>query len=169
MPPPRDQQERNGRHAERDGIGRLHADQHRSHESRQQKGGNQAGGNPDCVSLNSGGKVACFAKAYNTGVYGSLFNGGAWVVGDWAAYGALGGSVNDNAGCANQAAAQLVCGVVAIDNAFYGDVYTGSWTGWAKIGGTGVGTPPACAPLGTGQAVCVVLGIDNKLTSVVGP
>jgi hypothetical protein len=131
--------------------------------------GGLAGGNPDCVSLNSGGKVACFAKAYNTGVYGSLFNGGAWVAGDWAAYGALGGSVNDNAGCANQAAGQLVCGVVAIDNAFYGDVYTGSWTGWAKIGGTGVGTPPACAPLGTGQAVCIIVGVDNKLTSIVGP
>ena len=38
----------------------------------------------------------------------------------------------------------------------------------AKIGGSGVSTP-ACAPLGTGQVVCIVLGINNKLTSVVGP
>jgi hypothetical protein len=59
--------------------------------------------------------------------------------------------------------------VSAIDNVFYADVYNGSsWLGFAKIGGTGVGSP-ACAPLGTGQVVCVVLGINNKLTSVVGP
>jgi hypothetical protein len=77
--------------------------------------------------------------------------------------------VNENAGCANQAAGHLVCGVIAIDNALYGNVYTGSWTGWTKIGGSEVGTAPACAPLGTGQAVCIVLGINNKLTSVVGP
>jgi hypothetical protein len=55
------------------------------------------------------------------------------------------------------------------DNAFYADVYNGSsWSGFTKIGGTGVGSP-SCAALGTGQVVCVVLGIDNKLTSVVGP
>jgi hypothetical protein len=78
--------------------------------------------------------------------------------------------VNDNAGCTTQAAGQLVCGVIgATDSAFYANVYNGSsWSTWMKIGGTGVGTP-SCAPLGSGQAVCVVLGIDNKLTSVVGP
>ena len=80
-----------------------------------------------------------------------------------------GGGVNDNAGCTTQAAGQLVCGAIVIDNAFYADVYNGAgWLGFAKIGGTGVGSP-SCAPLGTGQVVCVVLGIDNKLTSVVGP
>jgi len=38
------------------------------------------------------------------------------------------------------------------------------------VGGAGIGTP-ACSPLGTGtgQVVCVVMGINNKLTSVVGP
>lgn len=58
--------------------------------------------------------------------------------------------------------------MIAIDNVFYADVYTGSWTGWTKIGGTGVGTP-ACAPLGTGKVVCTVVGVNNALTSVVGP
>src|SRR5450755_568624 len=107
--------------------------------------GGIAGGEPECSSLNSGGKVACFAKAYNSGIYGSLFNGGAWVAGDWATYGGLGGSVNENAGCTAQSAGLLVCGVIgALDNAFYGNVYNGSsWLGWAKIGGLGVGTP-AC-------------------------
>ena len=131
--------------------------------------GGLAGGQPLCSSMNSGGKVVCFAKAYNSGVYGALFNGGSWVIGDWTGYGGIGGGVNDNAGCTTQAAGQLVCGAIVIDNAFYADVYNGSgWLGFAKIGGTGVGSP-SCAPLGTGQVVCVVLGIDNKLTSVVGP
>jgi len=90
-------------------------------------------------------------------------------VGDWSTYGALGGEVTTNANCTTQAAGQLVCGVIAIDNAFYADVYNGtSWSTWTKIGGTGVGIP-ACAPLGTGQVVCVIMGIDNKLTSLVGP
>lgn len=131
--------------------------------------GGVAGGGPDCTSMNSGGKVVCFAKGFASGIYGALFNGGAWVIGGWNAYAGLGGNVNDNAGCTSQAAGQLVCGVIAVDNAFYADVYNGStWTGWAKIGGTGVRSP-SCAPLGTGQVVCTVRGVDNKLTSVVGP
>jgi len=55
------------------------------------------------------------------------------------------------------------------DNAFYANVYNGtSWSGWAKIGGTGLGTP-SCAALGAGQIVCTVRGVNNKLISVVGP
>src|ERR1700687_3416987 len=131
--------------------------------------GGLAGGQPLCSSMNSGGKVVCFAKAYNSGIYGTLFNGGSWVIGDWTGYGGIGGGVNDNAGCTTQAAGQLVFGAIVDDNAFYVNVYNGSrWSGFAKSGATGVGAP-SCAPLGTGQVVCVVLGIDNKLTSVVGP
>ena len=87
--------------------------------------GGIAGGEPDCTSLNSGGKVACFAKAYNSGIYGALFIGGSWVIGDWNSYSGLGGNVNDNAGCTSQAAGHLVCGTIAIDNVFYANVYTG--------------------------------------------
>jgi hypothetical protein len=102
--------------------------------------GGLAGGQPDCSSMNSGGKVVCFAKAYRSGIYGALFNGGSWVVGNWTGYGGIGGAVNDNAGCTTQAAGHLVCGVSAIDDVFYADVYNGSgWLGFAKIGGTGVG------------------------------
>jgi hypothetical protein len=132
--------------------------------------GGLAGGEPDCASLNSGGKVACFAKAYNSGVFVSAFNGGSWVAGDWTPYGGLSGNVNDNAGCTSQAAGELVCGAIGVnDSAFYANVFNGTnWAGWAKIGATGVASP-ACAPLGTGQVVCLVTGIDNKFTSVVGP
>ena len=91
------------------------------------------------------------------------------MIGDWNGYVGIGGNVNDNASCTTQAAGQLVCGVIGIDNVFYANVYNGStWSGWGKIGGTGVGSP-SCAALGTGRVVCTVLGIDNKLTSAVGP
>ena len=79
--------------------------------------------------------------------------------------------MNDNASCTSQNPGQLVCGATAtaFDNAFYANVFTGLvWSGWIKVGGTGYGSP-ACAPLGTGKVVCVVMGINNKLTSVVGP
>jgi hypothetical protein len=134
-----------------------------------------AGGEPDCTSMNSGGNVACFVEGtLSTGIYVTSFNGGAWTVGDWTGYGGgLGGVVSENAGCTSQAAGELVCGVYGVDatnnSAFFANVYDGnSWSSWTLIGGTGIGTP-ACAPLGTGQAVCVIMGINNKLTSVVGP
>jgi hypothetical protein len=131
--------------------------------------GGIAGGQPDCASLDSGGKVVCFAKAYNNGIYGSLFSGGAWATASWAPYGGIGGSENDDASCTSQAAGELVCGVTAIDSAFYGNVYNGSsWQGWTKVGGTVYGTP-ACAPLGAGKVVCLMTGISNKLYSTVGP
>jgi hypothetical protein len=109
------------------------------------------------------------AEAYNTGIYGSRFNGGTWAASNWSTYGGLGGSVTTNASCTTQSTGELVCGVISIDSAFYGDSYNGSgWSGWIKVGGTGVDIP-SCAALGIGQAVCVVMGVNNKLTSVVGP
>jgi hypothetical protein len=131
--------------------------------------GGTAAGAPDCTSMKSGGQVVCFAEAYFSQIYGTRFDGGKWAVNSWTAYASLGGEVTNNANCTTHIAGQLVCGVIAIDSAFYADVYNGSnWSTWTKIGGTGVGIP-ACAALGTGQAVCVVIGINNKLTSVVGP
>ena len=35
-------------------------------------------------------------------------------------------------------------------------------------GGTGFGSP-SCAALGSGRVVCVIMGLNNKLTSIVGP
>jgi hypothetical protein len=132
--------------------------------------GGTAGGVPDCTAMNSGGKVACFAKAYNSGIYASVFNGGAWTAADWTGYAGISGNVNDNASCTSQAAGELVCGAIgALDSAFYANVYNGAnWSGWAKIGTTGWASP-ACAALGTGQVVCLVTGINNKLSSTVGP
>jgi hypothetical protein len=133
--------------------------------------GGTAASEPDCTSLNSGGKVACFAEGYTSQIYDSLFNGGAWVAGDWDGYSSVPGSwVNTNANCTTQTAGKLVCGVLAAnDSVFYANVYNGSvWSGWAKIGGSGFGIP-SCSALGTGQVVCVIMGPNNKLSSVVGP
>jgi hypothetical protein len=132
--------------------------------------GGSAAGNPICSSVNSGGKVACFGEAYNSGmIYGAEFLGGLWTPSNWTAYGALGGAVSNNANCTTQAAGLAICGAIGeLDGAFDADVYNGSsWEGWVKVGGTGLGIP-ACGALGTGQVVCVVMGINNKLTSVVG-
>jgi len=131
--------------------------------------GGLAGGEPDCTSLDSNGSVACYAKAWNSGIFVSVFDGGSWANSSWSKYVSLGGSVNDNASCTAQAAGEQVCGAIGVDNAFYADVFNGSqWSNWAKVGGTGVGSP-SCAPLGTGQVVCVFTGANNQLTSAVGP
>ncbi|HXR16969.1 MAG TPA: hypothetical protein VN777_12295 [Terriglobales bacterium] len=136
-----------------------------------------AGGEPDCTSMNSDGNVACFVQgAASLGIFGTRFDGGGWNLNDWSGYGGgLGGEVSENAGCTSQAAGELVCAVygvgVAYNSALFSDVFNGSgWSGWTLVGGAGIGTP-ACSPLGTGtgQVVCVVMGINNKLTSVVGP
>jgi hypothetical protein len=56
-----------------------------------------------------------------------------------------------------------------LDGALYANVFNRAlWSGWGKVGGTGVGSP-ACARLGTGQIVCLVMGPSNKLSSTVGP
>jgi hypothetical protein len=125
---------------------------------------------PDCTSMNSAGNVVCFAEGIDNGIYGTRFNGGAWTLSSWSGYGGIGGRVIANASCTSQSPDLLVCGALdPTNNALWSDVYNGSnWSGWSKVGGLGMNSP-ACAPLGTGQVICVVLGINNKLTSVVGP
>ena len=137
--------------------------------------GGVAGFEPDCTSMNLDGNVACFVEgSYTPGIFVTRFDGVAWTVDDWSSYaaGGLGGEVSDNAGCTSQAG-ELVCGAYGVgdlyNSEFFADVYNGSeWSGWTLIGGSGFGAP-ACASLGTGQAVCVLMGVNNKLTSVVGP
>lgn len=133
--------------------------------------GGSAAGDLNCSSVNSAGKVACFALAYNSGtIFGAEFLGGLWTPSNWTTYSSMGGTVATNANCTTQSAGLLVCGVIGeLDGAFYADVYNGTgWEGWVKVGATGIGIP-ACGALGTGQVVCVVTGVNNKLTSVVGP
>jgi hypothetical protein len=135
--------------------------------------GGIASGTPGCTSLDAGGNVVCFAEGYSSSIYATRYTAGSWAVADWSPYGGgLGGEVNTNANCTSQTAGELVCGVYAVgpyNSQLYANVYNGSgWTGWGAVGGAGVGLP-SCAPLGTGEVICVVMGSNNKLTSVVGP
>lgn len=127
-------------------------------------------GEPNCIFWQPTGQVVCTGKGTTNQIYPTAFNGGSWNASNWSETNlGSGGVFNDNANCATQAAGQLVCAAIGFDNALHANVYNGSnWSGWADIGGTGVGTP-SCTSLGTGQVVCVVMGIDNELTSVVGP
>jgi hypothetical protein len=136
--------------------------------------GGTAGGNPDCTVFTAADPVLCFAKAIGGSIFATVFKGGNWVTGDWSTYTNLGGLVNDNASCTSQATGELVCGVIGQPtpgNAFYADVFNGSgWSGWTLIGGGGTGFgSPSCAALGSGKVVCVIMGLNNKLTSIVGP
>ena len=132
--------------------------------------GGISGGEPECASLSSAGKVTCFAKAYSSGIYANLYNGKGWNAPNWSGYLNLNGTVNDNAGCTSHIPGQLVCGATFVtDAAFHANVFNGSfWSGWTKVGGSGVGSP-ACASLGSTQVVCLIMGPTNKLSSVVGP
>lgn len=135
--------------------------------------GGIAGGTPDCTSLDQAGNIVCFAEGYSSSIYPTRYNASGWAVADRMPYGGgLGGEVNANASCTSQAAGELLCGAYGVgpDNSeLYANAYNGSaWTGWGVVGGDGVGVP-ACTPLGTGEVICVVMGFNNKLTSVVGP
>jgi hypothetical protein len=135
-------------------------------------GGDVGGGEPTCSFWKSTGEVACFGVGTNSAIYVTTFNGGGWTVDDWSDIdnGYLAGTAFSNAGCTTQSTGELVCGVIDAGNSvLWANVYNGStWSGWTGVGGTGVGSP-SCTPLGTGRVVCVIMGINNKLTSVVGP
>jgi hypothetical protein len=136
--------------------------------------GGIAGGNPDCTFFSTVDPVVCFAKAIGDSIFVTVFDGGNWVMGSWSTYFDLQGVANDNASCTSQATGELVCGAIGQPtpgNAFYADVFNGSsWSGWTLIGGGGTGFgSPSCAALGSGKVVCVIMGLNNKLTSIVGP
>lgn len=127
-------------------------------------------GEPDCTFFETAAPVICWMRAGPSGLFGNLFNGGSWEGSNFGIID-LGGAINDNASCTSQAVGELVCGVIAsqANNTFAAQVYNGSsWSGWGNYGGAGVGSP-SCAPLGTGQAVCIFVGTNNKLSSIVGP
>jgi hypothetical protein len=132
-------------------------------------------GQPDCASLDSSGQVVCYVESYQSQIFGTRYNGKGWANSSWSTYGSIGGSVNNNAGCTVQAAGEQLCGAYGVgtdDDDFYVDIYNGSsWSGWTLEGssaGAGVGSP-SCAPYGGGEVVCAIMGLNNQVTSAVGP
>lgn len=43
-----------------------------------------------------------------------------------------------------------------------------SWSGFTRLGQTTVGNP-SCTTLGGGKVLCAVVGVNNKVSSIVGP
>jgi hypothetical protein len=46
-----------------------------------------------------------------------------------------------------------------------------SWGSFVALGKNTVNSDPACAPLtlGGGQVLCAIVGVNNKVSSIVGP
>ena len=62
------------------------------------------------------------------------------------------------------------CGVFGLtDSALWVNEYNGSaWLSFVRVGQTTVGNP-SCTTLGGGKVLCAVVGVNNKVTSTVGP
>jgi hypothetical protein len=66
-------------------------------------------------------------------------------------------------------ASELVCGVFGVtDSALWVDEYNRGWGGFTRLGQTTVGNP-SCTALGGGKVLCAVVGVNNKVSSIVGP
>jgi hypothetical protein len=132
--------------------------------------GGQGTGEPTCTNFGVAGQAVCFARGTTTALFGNRFPGGTWAAGTWTGWGTLGGLVGAKAGCASSAPSQIVCGISALtDSALWVDQFNGtSWGGFVRVGQTTVGNP-SCAALGGGKVLCAVVGVNNKVSSTVGP
>ena len=134
------------------------------------KTGGRGTGDPTCTNFGVAGEAVCFGRGTDSALWGNRFAGGTWAATSWTGWGTLGGLVGAKGSCANLAARELVCGVFALtDSALWVDEYNGSaWLGFARVGRTTVGTA-SCTTLGGGKVLCAVVGVNNKVTSTVGP
>jgi hypothetical protein len=132
--------------------------------------GGRATGEPTCTNLQVSGQLACFARGTDSSFNGNRFNGGTWAPGSWSGSGALGGLIGPKGSCTVITTNQLVCGVFGVtDSALWVDEFNGSgWLGFTRLGLTTVGSP-SCTTLGGGRVLCAVVGVNNKVSSIVGP
>jgi len=134
--------------------------------------GGEGTGEPTCSNFGVPGEVVCFARSTFSAFFGNRFTGGTWATANWTGWtnGNLGGVVGPKGACVSNAASQLVCGVFGVaDSALWVDVFNGtSWSGLTRLGQTTVGNP-SCTTLGSGRVLCAVVGVNNKVSSIVGP
>lgn len=131
----------------------------------------EAAGPPTCTEFGVAGKVVCFVTGTNdTSLWHSVFDGH-----NWSAYVRLLSDVKiasqSKANCVSIGASQIICAALGtLDSALYINRYAGAWSGWAKIadGRANIETP-ACAPYGVAQAVCIAIGVNNRVSSTSGP
>jgi hypothetical protein len=129
-----------------------------------------ASGEPVCGNFGISGEVVCFARGSDLALWGNRFTGGTWTLAHWTGWGTLGGLVNSKGACAVTITGQLVCGAISLsDSALYVTHYNGTtWGGFQKLGQTAIGSPN-CTSLGNGTVLCTIVGVNNKVSGVVGP
>jgi len=132
--------------------------------------GGRATGEPTCTNIEESGQVVCFARGTDSSLNGNRFNGQIWVTGNWLGWGFEGGLIGPKGSCAVITTNQLVCGVFGvIDSALWVNEFTGTqWTGFQRLGQTTVGSP-SCTTLGGGKVLCTAVGVNSKVSSIVGP
>jgi hypothetical protein len=130
--------------------------------------GGSANTDPTCVKLGLPGQVLCLVR--NAGyLYSSRFIGGAWVPAGWGSWTYAGAYNFSKASCGLQTVGVVVCAVVDQYNGtlWYG-LFNGTWSTWTNLLATVFG-PPACASAGSSRVLCAIVGLNNHLTSAVGP
>lgn len=126
---------------------------------------------PTCSNFGVNSAVVCYGRGTDTSMFGSLFNGGAWNPAQWGSWSSIGGGfIASQNSCTSNGTKLVVCGAIAtVDSALYADQFNGSsWLGFVKIGGTAIGNP-SCTALNGGKVLCAITGVNNKVSSVVGP
>jgi len=128
---------------------------------------------PSCTDMGLQGQVDCFVRATNTAIFVNHFKGGSWTTTGWSGWAGLTSNVwpNSSCGVASATAGSLVCGFHNIgDSIMYADIFNGvSWTGYVKIGTKPIIAGPACASIGNGSVVCVVVNMNSQASSATGP
>ncbi len=132
--------------------------------------GGRGAGELTCTNLEVSGQLACFTRGTDSSLYGNRFNGQAWLAGNWLGWGFLGGLIGTRGSCAVVTTNQIVCGGFGVtDSALWVNEFNGTaWSGFTRLGQTTVGNP-SCTTLGGGKVLCAVVGVNNKVSSIVGP
>ena len=135
-------------------------------------------GNPFCLPFNQKGSVegvvGCLSYGFNTVAWGSSFNGNGWNIGDWNCNSCiqLTGNILPTFSCALLSPGSVTCAFINgnRDHLMYENTFNGSqWTGYVKVGGPPITAGPSCASYSSGKAMCVVVGLNNQASSVIGP
>ena len=127
----------------------------------------------DCTYWQPTGQVACFANATLGGIFVNTYSGNSWALSSWSGFDNLGGETNAVPSCVSQATGgELVCAAISVTaedkNLFFANVYNGnSWSGWSQENAVGIGSP-SCTPFSTGKVMCVLRGLNNTYSSVIG-
>lgn len=132
--------------------------------------GNGADG-ATCVDIGVPGQVDCFIRAVNTVVYVNHFKSGTWSTSNWTGWVALTSNVASKTGCGLVSAGSIACAWIDLnDSLMYARTFDGTnWSSYVKVGTKPSSGGPSCSGLKNGKVLCVVVGVNTRAQSVVGP